>query len=288
MTKLYSVSENKPRSRVGYVMVYAVSFLVLLVILYPILVMLSVAFKDLDEIFLSPATWLPRRLMFENWINVFDQIPLFEYTFNSIKVVSLTIAFTLIVTVMAAYAFSKLDFYMKKTLMYLTMVLQMFSPVILIMPLFKMMSSINLYDEHMSLVLLNTTFCIPFVTFLIKGYFDIIPREVEEAAFIDGCSKFGVLMRIMMPLAKSGLAIAGIFTFILTWNEFLFAYTMISSRQKEMVVVALQKILKTNPVNSVQWNTLFVAAVYVTIPVTILFAIVRGKMLSTVTEGAIK
>ncbi len=280
--------KNKPDGVLGNVFVYGISLAAVAAILYPVFVMLSIAFKDLDEVFLSPATWLPRRLMFENWIIAFNRIPIVQYMSNSVKVVLGTMILTLFITTLAAYAFSKLEFYFKKLIIYLTLVLQMFSPVIVVMPLFVMLKRINLIDTHMGLILLNTTFCIPFVSLLIKGFFDIIPNEVEEAAFIDGCGRFQVLVRIMIPLILNGLAIASVFIFILTWNEFLFAYTFISSQDKEMVVVALLKILKTNPNNAIQWNVLMVAAVYVTIPVTVLFGFVRKYMINSVTEGAIK
>jgi len=288
MSKLTSYNSKKPSGFTGYAFVYTISFLAILAVLYPISVMLSMTFKDLDEIFLSPATWIPHRLMFENWALAFERIPILQYMGNSLKVVSGTIILTLFISTLAAYAFSKLKFYFKKFIMYMTLVLQMFSPVIVILPLFMMLRKINLIDNHMGLILLNTTFCIPFVAFLIKGFFDIIPNEVEEAAFIDGCSRLKVLTKIMIPLTLNGLAIASIFIFILTWNEFLFAYTFISTQSKEMVVVALLKILKTNPNNAIQWNVLMVAAVYVTLPVVILFTFVKKYMINSVTEGSIK
>ena len=154
---------------------------------------------------------------------------------------------------------------------YLVLVSQMFAPVIVIIPLYTMMNKMGLIDSWLSLVLMNTTFHLAFIVLMLKATFDGVPKEVVEAAKIDGCSPFMVMTRIFLPVSSTGIAVAVIFAFTRTWNEFLFDFTFISTTEKKTIIVSLYEILKNNPAVGIPWHYVMAGAMYTTVPLVILF-----------------
>ena len=194
-------------------------------LLFPVAVMLSVSLKKANDVFTIPITWIPKEFAFENYIEVFRKMNILDGFKSSIIITGLTILLILAVAIPAAYAFSNLRFHLKKQLYYLVLVSQMFAPVIIIIPLYSMMNAMGLIDKWASLVIMNTTFNLAFIVLMLKGTFDSVPREVVEAAKIDGCNNLSVMTRIFLPVSSTGITVAVIFAFTRTWNEFLFAFT---------------------------------------------------------------
>ena len=184
--------------------------------------------------------------------------------------------------------FSNLRFHLKKQLYYLVLVSQMFAPVIIIIPLYSMMNAMGLIDKWASLVIMNTTFNLAFIVLMLKGTFDSVPREVVEAAKIDGCNNLSVMTRIFLPVSSTGITVAVIFAFTRTWNEFLFAFTFMSTTEKKPIIVSLYEILKNNPAVGIPWHYVMTGAVYTTVPLVILFLCIRNYITGDHTAGAIK
>ena len=257
-------------------------------LLFPVAVMLSVSLKKANDVFTIPITWIPKEFAFENYIGVFRKMNILDGFKSSIIITGLTILLILAVAIPAAYAFSNLRFHLKKQLYYLVLVSQMFAPVIIIIPLYSMMNAMGLIDKWASLVIMNTTFNLAFIVLMLKGTFDSVPREVVEAAKIDGCNNLSVMTRIFLPVSSTGITVAVIFAFTRTWNEFLFAFTFMSTTEKKPIIVSLYEILKNNPAVGIPWHYVMTGAVYTTVPLVILFLCIRNYITGDHTAGAIK
>jgi multiple sugar transport system permease protein len=165
------------------------------------------------------------------------------------------------------------------------LVTQMFSPVIILIPIFKVMKALTLLDTYISLILVNMAFVIPFSVWMLTGFFRSIPEELEEAAMIDGLSRFQAMFRIALPLTMPGLVTTSIFAFVTAWNEFIFALVLISSRDMQPITMALYSWEKNNVV---EWNYLMATATVATIPTVLLFLLVRKRLTAGLMAGAVK
>ena len=250
--------------------------LIIVTLLFPVAAMISVSLKKANDVFTMPVTWIPKVFAFENYVQVFRKMHILNGFKASLVITGMTIAF------------SCLNFYCKKQMYYLVLVSQMFAPVIVIIPLYTMMNKMGLIDSWLSLVLMNTTFNLAFIVLMLKATFDGVPKEVVEAAKIDGCSPFMVMTRIFLPVSSTGIAVAVIFAFTRTWNEFLFAFTFISTTEKKPIIVSLYEILKNNPAVGIPWHYVMAGAMYTTVPLVILFICIRNYITGDHTAGAIK
>ncbi len=262
--------------------------LIIVTLMFPVAAMISVSLKKANDVFTMPVTWIPKVFAFENYVQVFRKMHILNGFKASLVITGMTIALIMVIATPAAYAFSCLNFYCKKQMYYLVLVSQMFAPVIVIIPLYTMMNKMGLIDSWLSLVLMNTTFNLAFIVLMLKATFDGVPKEVVEAAKIDGCSPFMVMTRIFLPVSSTGIAVAVIFAFTRTWNEFLFAFTFISSTEKKPIIVSLYEILKNNPAVGIPWHYVMAGAMYTTVPLVILFICIRNYITGDHTAGAIK
>ena len=209
-------------------LVYPAIIFVLLVLLFPFFVMVSTMLKPLEEVYSNPPHWIPKNLTFTNFSDIWSKYPLVAYFKNSFIVAIGTTVFNMLLCVPAAYAIARLRFIGKNFMMYLFLVVQMFSPIIVVISLFKIVARLGLLDNLLSLVLTNGVFTLAFAIWLLSGYFRGIPKAIEEAALIDGCSRLQTITRILIPIAMPGLVTTIIYTFISAWNEFMFALTSVS------------------------------------------------------------
>ena len=262
--------------------------LIIVTLLFPVAAMISVSLKKANDVFTMPVTWIPKVFAFENYVQVFRKMHILNGFKASLVITGMPIALIMVIAIPAAYAFSCLNFYCKKQMYYLVLVSQMFAPVIVIIPLYTMMNKMGLIDSWLSLVLMNTTFNLAFIVLMLKATFDGVPKEVVEAAKIDGCSPFMVMTRIFLPVSSTGIAVAVIFAFTRTWNEFLFAFTFISTTEKKPIIVSLYEILKNNPAVGIPWHYVMAGAMYTTVPLVILFICIRNYITGDHTAGAIK
>ena len=259
--------------------------LIIVTLMFPVAAMISVSLKKANDVFTMPVTWIPKVFAFENYVQVFRKMHILNGFKASLVITGMTIALIMVIAIPAAYAFSCLNFYCKKQMYYLVLVSQMFAPVIVIIPLYTMMNKMGLIDSWLSLVLMNTTFNLAFIVLMLKATFDGVPKEVVEAAKIDGCSPFMVMTRIFLPVSST---VAVIFAFTRTWNEFLFAFTFISTTEKKPIIVSLYEILKNNPAVGIPWHYVMAGAMYTTVPLVILFICIRNYITGDHTAGAIK
>lgn len=262
---------------------------IIFVILLPLWVIFSTAVKTIGDVFNSPATWIPRPLVLRNLIDVWSFLPnLRNYYLNSIKLSLGTTIYSLLLVIPAAFAISKARFRGKTMMIFLVLWIQMFSPVMIVLPLFKILDRLHLLDQLLGLVLVDSVFGAAFSTWLLSGFFDAIPENLDRAAIMDGCTSIQVLRHIYVPLATPGLVVTSIYIFIRIWNEFLFAYTFISSDAKNVFSVGIVRLFSVAPDHEISWHMIMSASVFSIIPVTVLFMFIRRYLMRGLLAGAVK
>jgi len=204
---------------------------------------------------------------------------------NSLMVASSSALVSLLFGVPAGYGLSRFRFTGKGLVTYLVVVLRMFPPVLLAIGFFALVTRIRLFDTLLALVILDSLFTLPFVIWMTKAYFDAIPKEIDEAALVDGCSPFGALWRVVLPVSKPGIVAVTIYGFLLSWNEFMFALTFIQSNSNKLATVALSEIMG-------EWWTnypeLMAMTVLICIPIMLLFIAVQRYIVAGLAASAIK
>lgn len=253
--------------------------------LFPFLVVAGTSLKTLGEVFQSPATLVPRLFAWQNYVDVFVRIPMARHLANSMIIATATTVLNIAVATPAAYAMARIRFRGRGVFGLGILVMQMFSPVIVLIPLFKVMKAFHLLDTYSGLILVNTAVTLPFSIWILAGFFRHIPEELEDAAMIDGLSRTGMLFRIALPLTGPGLATTAIFAFVTAWNEFIFALVLVSRREMQPITMALYAWEKNNVV---EWNLLMATAVVATVPTVLLFLLVRKRLTSGLMAGAVK
>lgn len=257
----------------------------LAVLLFPFLVMISTMLRSSTEIYVKPPRWIPQRVVFTNFVHVWAEYDLLVYFRSSLIIAVGATLLNGCLTTPAAYAVSRLRFAGRSVILFLFLVVQMFSPVIVVISLFKIMAGVRLLDTYLSMILAITVFTVAFTTWMMSGYFRSIPLEIEEAALIDGCSRLRTMVRVMLPIAAPGVVTAMIYTFIYGWNEFLFGLSFMQSKGKMPLTIALYNFVGRW---STQWEMLTTAAFLAIIPVLALFYLIEKQLVTGLTGGAVK
>jgi multiple sugar transport system permease protein len=208
-----------------------------------------------------------------------------RYLRNSIWISTATTVLGVLVAVPAAYAFARFDFPGRQSLFFSVLVRNMFPVVVFLIPLFILMKNLHLVDTHLSLILTYLTFGLPLSIWLLKGFFDNIPPELERAARIDGATRFQAFWRIVMPLSKPGIVATAIYAFIQGWNEYVYARTFITSQDLMTMPVGLEKFFAEYAAN---WPGLMAASFIMSVPVVVLFLVLQRHFVRALTEGAVK
>ena len=254
-------------------------------LLFPFFVMISTMLKSSDEVYATPPYWIPKRIALRNFIDLWTQQPFARYFLSSFIIAGGTTILTTFFCVPAAYAVARFRFKGQKFLLYMYLVVQMFSPIIVVISLFKIISRIGLLDTYLGLILVNTVFTLAFTTWMLSGYFKTIPVDIEEAALIDGCSRMQAIVRIMIPISAPGLVTVIIYSFIASWNEFMFALTLVQSVGKTPLTLGLYIFVGRY---TTQWEFLTAAAFLAILPVVVLFLFIEKQLVAGIVGGAVK
>jgi len=260
---------------------------ILLIIVFaigPYLWMVLTSLKPDDDISQWPLRYLPSHITFEHYDTLLEQTSFAANLLNSLIVAIGAVLVGLAASVPAAYAFSRFRFAGRRALMTQFLVINMFPIVLLIIPLFVLMRSLGLLDTFIGIIAGHSTFAIPFAIWMLTSYMNSIPKELDEAAFIDGATRLQVIRLVLLPLLMPGLATTGIYIFVTSWNEYLFAM-MLSGDTVRTVTVALQHFIGEF---TVQWGLLTAGGTLIAIPVTVLFLVVQRRLVSGLTSGAVK
>jgi multiple sugar transport system permease protein len=251
----------------------------------PYLQMILTALKSQEEITAIPSTYLPKKWAFSNFTGVWKEIPLATYLKSSFIISISATLIVIVIAIPAAYYVARNNFRGKKAFLLLVLVTQMFAPTALVVGIFREIVAFKLVDTYLALILIYAAFNMAFSIWILSSFFASIPKEVEEAAWIDGCSRFTTLTKIVLPLALPGLVTAFIFTFIAAWNEFVIALTLTSSPEHEPLTVGLTALIGQY---QVQWNYLFAGSLIAIVPVVILFALIEKWLVGGLTAGSVK
>lgn len=211
--------------------------------LAPFFWMTASSLKTDMEVTAFPATLLPRNLTFDAYVRIWAQEGFVQYFSNSLKVAGATALLSGVVGVFAAYGFSRFDFRGKRVLMLCFLASQMLPGVLLVGPYFKLLSLANLYDTHFGLVLAQTTITLPFSVWMLKGYLDTLPVEIDQAAMIDGASRWQCLVYCILPNILPGVVATMIFAFLLAWGDLLWALCLINTPEKQTMTLGITNLV---------------------------------------------
>lgn len=286
-----TLSLQRPRSLQSWLYgnremaVAVLTFVSIAIIIAPALWLVLTSFKTNENIFVYPPQVIPSPFTLQNYIDVLNQGQFPRYLLNSLIVSSIATAVCLVLSALAAYALTYFEFPGKRVVLAVVVGTQFFPSAVLLLPLFRMWAELGLFNTYFSLIATYTATSLSLCTWLLVGFYRAVPKEVLEAATIDGCSKFGLLWRIVLPLALPGLLAGGAFVFIGVWQEFLLAVTLISDPNLLTVMVGLYKFVGEH---RIAWNLLIAASVVVSIPTIIIFGLVQRYLVDGVTAGALK
>jgi multiple sugar transport system permease protein len=258
----------------------------LTMVLLPYAVMISTALKPPDELFEFPPRWLPRHIDFSGFVTIWAKIDFGHALLNSIYVSVGATLLTLVFAVPAAYAMARYRLPGNRSLNLFLLLSQMISPVVLIIGIFRMMSAGGLVDNLWSLVFANAGFSASFAVWMLQSYFKTIPKEIEEAALVDGASWFSSLWRVFLPLAAPAIGVSAIFTFIAAWTDFVLAFTLLRSQDK--LTATMKVFYLVSGSYHVNWNEVMAATLVATLPITIIFVLLQNRIVGGLTVGAVK
>ncbi|RKX75413.1 MAG: carbohydrate ABC transporter permease [Spirochaetes bacterium] len=276
---------KKNRIRITNSFVILLTMALLLLMLFPFFVMLVSMLKTSKEIYHIPPYWLPKHPTLKNFSLVWNTFPLAAFFRNSLIIALGTVALNTFISVPAGYAVARLHFPGKKFILFAFLITQMFSPVVVVISLFKIIIKIHLIDTYLSVIIANAVFTTPFVIWMLNGYFSGIPKGIEDAARIDGCSRVGALLRVILPIAAPGLVTTIIYTFIYGWNDFIFSLSFLQTGNKYPLTMGLYQFVGRF---AIQWEQLLAAAFLAILPVLILFFLVEKQLVSGLAGGAVK
>lgn len=264
------------------VLLTAAGYLVAAVFVLPYLEMLVTALRPPSE--LLDADYLPHHYAWSNFTSLWST-GVGANLRVSLLVAGGATALVLLVAIPAAYYTARRRFRGRTAFLLVVLITQMFQPTALVVGIYGQFNSLGMIDDVGALILVNAGFNMAFAIWILNAYFGAIPKELEEAALVDGCTRIGAMFRIIMPLALPGVVTALIFTFIAAWNEFIVALTLTSTPSHEPLTVGLNNFIGAY---SVDWQHLFAGSVIATIPVIVLFALIERKVVSGLTAGSVK
>ncbi len=256
------------------------------VILFPFAVMFVTAIRPRDELFAYPPRWRVSEIRWENFAEMWVKTDFGRALVNSLYVSISATVIALLLSIPAAYALSRYHFAGRGAYRLFLLVTQMMSPIVLVLGLFRLMMSLGLVNDMLSLILTYAAFNLAFTIWMLQSYFSSIPKELEEAAWIDGASHLSSLLRIFLPLALPAVVVTAIFTFINSWNEFVLALTMM--RSSENFTLPVQIFSQVAGRYQVEWHHVMAGTVLATLPVAIVFSWLQRYLIRGMALGAVK
>jgi ABC-type glycerol-3-phosphate transport system permease component len=276
----------KVRRAVGkYALVYGSGLILVFFSAAPILWGLSTALTPTADLYSYPPAWVPSPLTFDHFIAVLQNQNIINGFVNTLIVSVATTFLALVVGLLGAYGLSRYRFPGRKTLLWSVLFTQLFPRVVVIVPFFITLRHLGLMNTRPGLVLVYLMVVFPIAIWLMKGFFDKIPKEIEEAAVVDGCSLPRLLWQIVIPMCRPALVAVAMYSFILAWNEFLFALVFTQGAELRPLSVALGFYIDQN---GIQWGELMAASLLMSIPAVIVFIACQKLLVRGLSEGAVK
>jgi multiple sugar transport system permease protein len=269
------------------VLFYVTLVALLSVCLFPFFIMLMTSFKSSGEAVSTTPTFFPKEWTFEHYVDIFnsDIFPYVTYFKNSL-IVSLTASLIAVgIGILGAYALSKLKFKGRATINSSFYTVYMFSGILLVVPLFKIISGLGLYNTRTSLIITMIVQTLPTAIYMLKSYFDTIPEDLEEAAMIDGLNRVQIIFYIIIPLAVSGIISVFVYCFMVSWNDFLFASIFLSDSELFTLPIGLNALFSTP---DYIWGRMMAASLVTALPVVVMYSLTEHFIKGNLTEGGVK
>lgn len=266
-------------------LIYVALFIFIGLTLFPLIWVFTTSLKPNDETMSFPPKLIPENVTLENYVFVFTNSTIIKSLYNSLIVSFGSMILNVTICALAGYALARFEFKAKK--IFFSLILGLFTiPIVInIIPLYTILANLGLLNSLVSLILTFQILIIPLNIMLLKNYFETIPRELEESALIDGCSKIGVLRKITIPLSMPGFAVAAIFSFIFSWNEFVLPIVLANSPNSTLFQVALYQFIS---LYRIEWGYLAAGIIIALLPVVVLIIAFQRQMIKGFTLGSIK
>ncbi len=251
----------------------------------PVLWMVSSSFKSNLEIFAYPPALIDYSFSFDAYTAVLSDPGQLRFFFNSYLVAILVTICTVVTSILAGYSFSRYDFRFKKVLNLVIIGVQSVPPITLMIPYFGLIVWLGIYNSYAALVLTYMVFTLSYAIIMMTGYFNTLPRDLDEAVMIDGGGSFVTLWRILAPISLPGIVAVGVYTFMLAWNEFLFALTLTRTNEMRTVPIGIHLLMGQH---SFEWNQMLALSVLGSLPVLILFLLFQRYFIAGMSAGSVK
>jgi multiple sugar transport system permease protein len=252
---------------------------------FPILWMFFVSLKSNTEIFSLPPRLLPKAVTLKPYLSIFSNPSKVRFFLNSYLVAMTVTALSLFIAILSGYGFSRYKFRFKRPLNLLIIATQTVPPITLLIPYFGIVVFLGLYDTYFALILTYMVFTLPYAILMMTGYFNTLPKELDEAVMVDGGSSFFALWRVLVPNALPGIVATGVYTFLLSWNEFLFALTLTKSTEMRTVPIGIQMLMGQH---AYEWNEMMAMGILGSLPVLLLYLVAQRYFIAGMTAGAVK
>ncbi len=265
--------------------IYWCAAVLLIFTAFPFFWMVSTSFKPLREIFVSPPNFLPKDFTLANFAQLFEQTRFLTYFRNSVYVSTLTVIFTMAIASAGAYSLTRFKFYGREKIASLILFTYMFAPIMIVIPFYVLIKNIGIPNTHLALIMAYTAFCLPFSLWLLRAFFQSIPLVLEEAALVDGATRFRAVVHVILPLALPGIIATAIFTFILAWNDYIFVRILITSDNLKTLSVGIADLYNATVID---WGMIMSGGMLITIPVLVFFIFIQRYLIAGWGTGAVK
>ena len=252
---------------------------------FPVVWMLSTSLKPNSEVFQVPPRLITESFSFDAYWKILTDPTQLRFFVNSYIVALWVTALTLLVGILAGYSFSRYEFRLKRFINVAIVSVQAVPPITLIIPYFGLVVALGLYNTYGGLIVTHMVFTLPYAIIMTTAYFNTLPRELDESVKVDGGSGLTALWRILVPISVPGLIAVGIYTFMISWNEYLFALTLTRTDDMRTVPIGIQLLMGQH---SYEWNQMMAMSILGSIPVLILFLLFQRRFIGGLTSGAVK
>src|SRR5438477_1668140 len=251
----------------------------------PVLWMLSTSFKANGEVFQTPPRLITKGFSFNAYQHILSDASQLRFFLNSYIVALSVTALTLLVAILASYGFSRFNFPLKRSINAVIVSVQAVPPITLVIPYFGLVVALHLYNTYPGLILTHMVFTLPYAIIMTTAYFNTLPRELDESVKVDGAGGWTARWRILVPISVPGLIAVGVYTFMISWNEYLFALTLTRTDDMRTVPIGIQLLMGQH---SYRWNEMMAMSILGSLPVLFLFLVFQRYFIGGLTTGAVK
>lgn len=266
------------------IIVFVVIAIALIWTMVPLAWIILSSFKFEADQFSIPPKWVPEKLTFKNYITFFENSEFVKSFINSILTTLFSTIIALLLGIPAAYALARFDWKHANTIAFVVLLARMTPPIVMVLPFFMIARYLNISDTYLPIVIALSFLSVPFAIWMMKGFFQEIPSSIEEAAMIDGCTRFQALRKVVLPLVRPGVSATSILCALIAWNEFLFALVLTGKRTRTLPILVNMFVSERN----IEWGVMSAAAIITVLPMIVFGLMVQNNLVRGLTIGSSK